>query len=458
MTGTYRINRRQEGRSAWSAPLLGLLAVTLVGCGGLLEVSNPNNIKGDDVELPAAGTALASGALARVAFGVNGSSLPYHTATDELEWSGSRDGWRELDQGKLSNAFNEFIDGAVNSGFPRMAEGRWLADEAIKVLETQRDAGTIVNRQDLARAYLYGAIAYVHIANVFDDFALSDRAEAAPPVGRANMGSFYDTAIDYLTKGLAIATGELAHTTRAMRARANFDRAIWEQISPPPKGGAGLVSATSSYVAAAVADAQAALASAPSPGWRFQFLWSSATGSNQHGAEIVSRQEMRLGPTYVKPSPTAPTWLDEVVLMDPIDNKPAPIVDAIQKEFRAGGFFPPYTVVSTRELHLILAEAALAGVGAAGTFQININNLRALDGLSDWTPASSVSAADLLQHSRQSNLFLQTRRLSDHYRFGVPSREWLSGAQALTRPGTLLPISATECLANPHIGAANCST
>ncbi|MBI2537145.1 MAG: hypothetical protein HYW06_09355 [Gemmatimonadetes bacterium] len=434
-----------------------------MGCGGLLDVSNPNNIKGEDVELPAAGTALANGALARVAFGVNGSALPYHTATDELEWSGSRDGWRELDQGKLSNAFNEFIDGAVNSGFPRMAEGRWLADEAIRVLEKQAQASppTIVNIVDLARAYLYAAIAYVHIANVFDDFALSDRAEPAPPVGRPGMGSFYDTAIDYLTKGLAIASGRdasLAHTIRAMRARANFDRAIWELISPPPKGGAGLVNAASSYVTNAVADAQAALGTAPSPDWRFQFLWSSATGSNQHGAEIVSRQEMRLGPTYVEPSPTSPTWLNNVVLMDPIDNEPSPIVDAIQKEFRAGGFFPPYTVVSTRELHLILAEAALAAGDMPG-FEDAINDLRDLDGLTDWNrSAPQAPALDLLIHSRQSNLFLQTRRLSDHYRFGVPSREWLSGSQALTRPGTLLPISATECLANPHIGAANCST
>jgi len=109
-------------------------------------------------------------------------------------------------------------------------------------------------------------------------------------------------------------------------------------------------------------------------------------------------------------------------------------------------------------MHLILAEAALAGVAAAGTFQGRINDLRALDALTDWTPASTVTAQDLLVYSRQSNLFLQTRRLSDHYRFNVASPEWLGGAQVLSSPGLFFPIPATECLSNPNITAAKCST
>jgi hypothetical protein len=143
--------------------------------------------------------------------------------------------------------------------------------------------------------------------------------------------------------------------------------------------------------------------------------------------------------------------------MDPIDGTPSEIVDVIQKRFRAEGTYSGYTVVSAREMHLILAEAALAASDVPG-FQTAINNLRDLDGLTDWTPASSVTAQDMLIYSRQSNLFLETRRLSDHYRFNVASPEWSGGAQVLASPGLFFPIPATECLSNPNIGAANCST
>jgi hypothetical protein len=438
------------------------VAGAVVGCGGLLDVENPNTVKGEDVALPAAGVALANGVQALVAHGVNGAAIVYHTMTDELAWKGSRDGFRELDQGKISNAYNEFTDGFYRDyAAGSLSEGRWLADEAIKILEAQDADGSIVSRLSLARVYLYGAIAYVTIANVYDDWALSDRRTPAPPTGPDNMGTYYDTAIDYLNKGLTIATavGDAPHVTaiRAMRARANFDRAIWATVNPA-RAGAGLVT-TSSYTTAAVADAQAALAlMAGSPDYEFRFTFSVSTGQSAQGSWIASRQENRLGGAYVALHPTDPTWLDQVVLMDPIDNTtPSPIVDRIQKRFRSEGVYSGYTVVSAREMHLILAEAALAGSDVTG-FQTAINNLRDLDGLTDWTPASSVTAQDMLIYSRQSNLFLETRRLSDHYRFNVASPEWSGGAQVLASPGLFFPIPATECLSNPNIGAANCST
>ncbi|GIW51414.1 MAG: hypothetical protein KatS3mg081_0769 [Gemmatimonadales bacterium] len=454
-------------RSLWSAPLLGFLAAGLTGCGDLLKVDNPNNLRGEDIELPVAGTAMANGVQALVAHGVNGASIIYHTVTDELEWSGSRDGFRELDQGKISNAYNEFTDGFYRDYAPgNIAEARWMADEAIRILEQQDANGTIRNRLDLARVYFYAAIAYVTIANVYDDWAFSDapKREWGAPVGPQNMGTLYDKAITYLTKGMAIAdaVGDLAHrrAIRAMRARANFDRAIWERVNPP-RGGAGLVDPNSKYVTDAVADAQAALAlMSGAPDYEYRFTFSVATGSPAQGAWIASRQENRLGRTYVAPHPTSPTWLNQVVIMDPIDNKPSPIVDRIQRRFRRDvgeGVYVGYTVVSAREMHLILAEAALARNDIVG-FQTAINNLRALDGLTPWNPASSVSARDLLIHSRQTNLFMQTRRLSDHYRFNIPSREWLPGAQVLVNPGMFFPIPATECLSNPNIGRERCST
>ncbi len=445
MTTTYRLSGR--GRSRWSAPLLALAAAGLVGCGSLLEVDNPNNIKAEDTEKPVAATSLVNGAERQVSFGISAVLLPIAEISDELEWVGSRDAWLELDQGKVSNGYNEFTDAAM----PPMAAARWLADDAITVLEKQQAASTLQDPLDLAKAYLWGGIAYVTIADWFDDFVFSNKDSAGTPIGHANMRGLYDTAEGYLTKGLGLANANgdasLALTIRAMRARERFAKAVWVKTA-----GGGLVNAAD--VAGAVTDANAVLNAVPSPDWKFEFTYNSITGTPDPGGWINSRHEMRLGPPYV--AQVSPNKWGATILQDPIDAKPDPVVDAIQKKFKTDDLYTAYTVVSAREMHLIVAEAALAGGNTIG-FQTAINDLRDLDGLSNWTIASSVPALTMLQYERQANLFMQGRRLADQYRFAIPATNWNAGAEALTKPGTFLPITARECLSNPNIGAEKCS-
>ncbi len=128
--------------------------------------------------------------------------------------------------------------------------------------------------------------------------------------------------------------------------------------------------------------------------------------------------------------------------------------------FTKGVQYGSLTVVSKREMYLILAEAKLAqndSVGAA-TF---INNIRALNQKSaadttkltpyDPNNAAHPRALAMYQHERRVNLFLQGRRLADHYRFGVPADKWPANAEAVLLPGTVFPITNTEILANCHI-------
>ena len=452
MTGIYRRNRK--GRP-WGASLLALVAAAgLAGCGNLLDVENPNNIAAEDIQQPVAATSLVNGAQQRVSFAVNGAVLVYSEATDELEWCGSRDGWLELDQGKISNGYNEFTD----AYYPWVARARWLADEAIEVLEGQDAAGSLIDRQNLAKAYLWGAVIYTSAADMFDDIVIaSDRDSAGTPVGEANMRGLYDIAVDYTTKGLAIATGNLAVDLRMMRARAAFNQAIWERVHNPKRAGGGIVT-PGANVTAAVADAQAALAAAPNATYRLQLTYNSQTGSSEFGGWILSRREMRISPTYAARDGSN-KW-GATTLMDPVNSPaiPDPVVDAEQKAIVAAGTYSPTTVVSTREMHLILAEAALAGVATGGTVQSHINTLRALN--STLTPWNGVTPSPqaMVAFSRQSSLFLQGRRLADHYRFSINSAQWLATSQAISAPGTFLPITARECLTNPNIGASKCST
>src|SRR5919106_5838233 len=163
-----------------------LLAMGLVaaGCDSLLDVENPNNVPESEIYKPEAAPALLSGVLSSVARGVERVNLPIATASDELDWVGSRDAWRQLELGNLSDPFNEFTDAA----FPWLAEARWFADTAIAIMRMHADSGRLqpgkgVDPVLLVRAYVYGAIAYTAVGDLFDRWAPSaDPRDPAPAI------------------------------------------------------------------------------------------------------------------------------------------------------------------------------------------------------------------------------------------------------------------------------------
>jgi len=455
--------RRHRARSRALVSLY--LAALAVGCSGLLDVENPNNVNQDNLNNPAAAGPLANGALSATARAWGTVLTPYSEATDELTWIGSRDAWGDLDQGYLTGITNEFVDAA----FPSLAQARWLSDEAIKRLRAFDSAGVLPNRADLARSYLYGAIAYVTIADMFDDWPIgSDRTQAAAPLGPANMAQVYDTAIAYTTRGIAIARAAgdaaLELNLTAMRARARHAQGVWRKLNPFTAA-----TLTSPLVndPAAVADANSVLTLAPTPDWKYQFNYSSTTIGTSIGFEVNQRLESRFGDPYVVPTSDGKrvqgcdsTIGCQIRLRDPIDAVPDPVLLGTITAFTKGVQYGSLTVVSKREMYLILAEAKLAqndSVGAA-TF---INNIRALNQKSaadttkltpyDPNNAAHPRALAMYQHERRVNLFLQGRRLADHYRFGVPADKWPVNAEAVLLPGTVFPITNTEILANCHI-------
>lgn len=438
-----------------------LAALLVVGaaaaCSSLLDVKNPNNVTGDALNDPASASAQANGTLSTLARAWAIALTPYAEVTDELTWIGSRDAWQDLDYGNVSGVTNEFVDAA----FPFLAEARWMADQTIRNLSDFDSRGVLKVRDDLTRSYLYGAIAYTSIADLFENWPIdSDREQAAPPIGKTSMDSLYRVAINYATSGIGVAqaTGnsslELALT--AARARARHAMAVWAKLNPPgsgvPNGGA-LVSD-----AAAVADANAALALAADPDWKFQFDYGSEFFSVFGvGFEVNERLESRIGPLYVYPDydPSGnivkTSVVDSIKLRDLIDNVPDPELSRVVTDFVAGVRYPSLTMLSARELHLIVAEAALAQNDSIAE-AASINAIRTLDGLTAWNPlnAAHPRALAMLQHTRRVNTFLQGRRLQDHYRFRQIADLWQGSSDAVTQPGTVFPITITELLANPY--------
>jgi hypothetical protein len=436
--------RLSDQRGPWShmvSRFALVAAFALGGCSGILDVDNPNNLLEDDLSSPASARALAAGAGATVARSIGAILGPYSNVTDEVSWRGSRDAWFQLDIGNVADPGNEFTDDA----FRFVGEGRWMADEAVRRLEAFDAAGElksptgVPDRTPLVRAYLYAAISYITIADMFDDFALSDRRTPSPPEGETNMVQFYDQAIEYLTTGLVIARAindrGLENDLQAVRARAEYSKGLWDVVNPAGQVTLnGLVNDSE-----ANADATAVLARV-SPEFRMVLRLDTDdiayAGEASLAYNINQRGELRVAPTYSN-------------LNDPITAARDPRVQETIANLTAAYVYQDLIIASTREMRLILAEAALAANDIAG-FTTHINALRGMDGLTPW--AGQIAALDMLKHERRANLFLQGRRLADLYRWGENSPEWQTAppSTAVSRRGTFFPITCIEIRAHPE--------
>jgi hypothetical protein len=413
------------------------------------NVENPNAVQESALSDPASAGTQANGLGAALTRALSSIYGPYSVASDELTWVGSREHWGLLDVGDVSNPTNEYTNGA----YPLMSEVRWLSDYTIARLEGFDEEQTLRNRNDLARTYIYAAIAYITIGDMYDDFVLtSDRLVAAAPIGEANMSVAYDSAIGYLDRGLVIAQATSNNDLRAqilgLRARAKFSKALWQKLRPARTTPADpLVND-----AGANADATAALALMSSD-YRLRLTPTSVNNAAiSVGSEMNSRAEIRAGGDYVNPDPDKTSavlaGLPGIKLRDPISGQPDPVIArAIDDCCRVSSTtLIPMTVVSAREMHLILAEAALAA-GSLTEMRTRINNVRALDAsLPAWDGATP-PPLDMLIHERRVNLFFQGRRLHDLYRFGIDADRWLSTSVAAQKT-CFFPVATIERQSN----------
>ena len=428
-------------------------ALTLSGCGDLLDVNNPNNLVEESISQAAAASAVVNGSLSLVSSAISQIWQPYLVTSDEVYWIGSRDAWLALDQGFIGNPENEFSDGA----FPSVGRGRWMADQAIKILQGHASGDPSFN-YDLARANHFAGIMYTVIGEVMEDFAFSDKTESGAPVGPGNMSSVLNSGISYLDAAISsyesLGNADRAVAAKAMRARAHQSRAIWDVINPTASGTFTTVNAS-----AAAADAQAVITAAGgnSADVEYDLVYSSGSQTNSMGGWINDRKENQYSTQLV--TLDANNNRTGVAMMDPIDNIVDPAVTKRMKSWGCGaadgncGPYSPLTISSTRLMHLILAENALAG-GDGATFTTHINHIRAMDGLTAFS--GQISNNDMLQHTRRANTMIMGLRLADMYRFGLTDPKWEAQSDAISTPGEMLPITIIEIRANCHMNGQGC--
>ena len=434
MITPYMSNLIRRGVRTVAAASVLLVAAA---CQSLLDVKNPNNIAEESLNSPAAAGPEASGVLAATVRMLSATTTVYAVATDELDWIGSRDAWNDLETGALSNHLNEFADAA----FPFAGEARYLVDQTVARLEAFDKAGTLVTRSDLMRSYLYAAIVHASIADMYDDFAFSNKTIPAVPLGRANMFRLYDNAVGYLDKALAIATSTNdRYNITAYRARVKHGKAVWQKITPK---GASAPANPLVNDAGAVADATTAIGIG-SADQTFDMVNNlEATAGTNIWFEVNGRNEHRTGTAYR-------------TLVDPITNALDSRVQARLAAFTGFGTQSgTFWITSTRELRLILAEAALAA-GNTTEFMNQLNTVRALDGKPAFT--GQIANTAMLASERRAQLWLMRRRLMDMYRFGQKEAKWVTNTtyeSAFTVTGLLFPITNVERLANPCVLDAN---
>lgn len=438
--------RRSLGTAVTALGAMALASCTVFST----EVKNPNAVTEDAIATAsAAASSLVTGLYGAVNAAGNQITGTSGAASDELTWVGSREYWNLLDVGDIGDPLNEYTDGQ----YPYVSQARWMANYVIPKLEEYDKSGSLRSRADLAQAYYLAATIYTLIGENYEDFVISsDRVKNGANIGEANMRVMFDSAVVYTGKGIAVATALNNQPLRArllsMQARAKWSKAVWATLRAPR----GFPANPLINDAGANTDAAAALAAwgSNSARYRFDVIAQNAGGWFSTGSEMNSRLEIRAGNRYIVPNAAGTRPVDGaagISMLDPITGQVDPVTLANINECcrLSSTVNVGWTASSAKEMLLILAEAALATNNTA-EFQSRINAIRSADGLPDWTPASPVTARNILIHERQVSLFLQARRLTDHYRFQIRADRWV--ATRGTRP-CFFPISYNERQQNP---------
>lgn len=436
---------RLVSRPGWVRTVAAVILVLILSsCRDPLTVPDPNSIQADDLEGPGGVPSLVNGSLTNMADALGEASAIYSTASDEVFWIGTRQAWQSLSHGFVDDPLNEFSDAA----FPDMTQARFMADRAVDKAEEYQDQ--LVDQSQVVRAYLFGAVVYATIADVYDDFVIPDEpGEAAPPIGPENMSDLYEQAVQWLNAAEELATqlGDTEFATRAIayRARVRHAQAIWSMLNPP-----GSTPSTPLVSEQAMADDALAALQRVGPGadWRWEAEYTSNTADNNLAFQINQRGELQFGTTYVTLDAESDETVTGVALIDPVTGTPSPVIQRKINEFAAAEEFAPLSIVTARELHLLVAEHSLAEADTAA-FRTYVNNVRSIAGQQPYT--DEVPPMEMLRHMRQANLFLMNRRLADMYRFGTASPRWLPQSPAANEPGIFFPIAITEIRSNPNL-------
>jgi uncharacterized protein YjdB len=372
------------------------------------------------------------------------------TVADELFWTGSRDEWGLLDQGYIGNPQNTFSDEA----FVLLREASLEVDAAVRVIEDLAEQGHIDGAL-LGQVLIHRGLVRTLVGELQEDYVGGDGA----PIGPTNMRTQLDAAIADFGRAIALLDGDLQTLALGLRARASMSAAIWDEVNTGSLG-CDFANAASCVLnfAAARQDAEEVLARVgPGSDWQHRLEYSSLTEASVLHADVNNRGELQWDPSLAElfgKGIGASGRSGAVTLLDPVTGNPDSAVRTMLSQFGSSQY-ASLTLVSERLLRLIVAEDALAGgAGASSEFEAQVNAIRALDGYADnFVSGGSVSDIEALAHHRRVNTLFMGLRLQDMYRWRILDPRWIETSSAVVAPGTMFPITVSECRTNPAVPA-----
>lgn len=421
----FNINRL--GTALTSVCAAGLL---LVSCDDMLQVDNPTALTEDDLSNPEIASNTVNGSLGTL-MGKEGISLSQMVqVTDETDWVGSFDSYRNKNLGQLERQ-NQYI----NNAWDATGEARWMADRALQQMQEFEEQDLLHNPVHLGRAHLFAGAVRVLIAERWDDFVMSDRTEAGQPLGEEGMLGLFDEAVEHFDQAISVAEAEGADDVRnkalAFRVRAQHSQEV-RQIIKQGQTPAADPFVTSPEVQSAAEDA---LNQIPE-GFEWEYDYTSAGVNNTLHSNVMSRQEFAFNDFPE----------------DPITGETDSRLLAKQQVYESsesyGDSRAPQRVISTRMLNLIAAESYMGEDDEMVRSYLNANREN-MDGLAPVTDDHDLE--EILEHERFANLYFMGLRLQDMYRFGSESEFWIDRSHAKQNPGRLLPIPSGEISSNPNL-------
>ena len=419
---TPRLARR--GRTALALALLALHG-PLAGCGGLLDVTNPNSVQEDDLANPALAQALVTSALgqfecAYASYVASTGVLAgeYVNASGWLDINGW--GWRGVELYQITGGCPTNRDATGLGAYTPLQQARYLAESAAERIASY-PADQVQRRDErLGLLAAYAGYATLLLGEGFCEMAFDQGPLLQPRSVLARAESLFTRAIQHAQ---AANNAPLRHLATTGRARARLDQG---------------------NLAGAAADAEQVPA-----GFVWNAEYSTVDPRRENRVFNLNRRNRWLSVNPAYADLTVGSAADPRVA---ITNSNQVGHDGTTRHWFQNKYTTaasPIPMASWREAQLILAEARPAEAVAA------INRVRASQGLAALQPAAGDAPLALVLEERRRQLFSEGHRLNDMLRHRLPFPAGNNHKGQAYGPITCMPLPDQERLNNPNIGPRN---
>ncbi|MFN3135642.1 MAG: RagB/SusD family nutrient uptake outer membrane protein [Candidatus Kryptonium sp.] len=389
-----------------------VLILLYVGCKGLLQVENPNQITDENLNQPTAIPAIVTGIAADFADQYHWTIICSGLLSNELIHIGSFPTFREMHDGNVQD--NNIT---MENWYGFLQRARWVAEngaERIKQIVGEDSARKMI---EYAMARIYAGFALIHLADMWDGSPI----DGGPLLSR---DSIYNRAISHFTEVINIVDG-LPSARTFKNGHQTLTPAHVKAIAYLGRARAKLHKGDLSGAYSDVAN------EALFTGLKFDAVYSENTSRENNLVYIYAydRPEVAVGPRHqIEGDPRVP-------VEKPTAGRPY----WRQRKYPTRAADIP--IVEWQEANLIRAEY-FHSQGNITSALSEINKNRRAVGLSDTVVADLPSLLNLIREERKREFFLEGMYLQDLRRFKDP---FLQDRMAY------FPLGRREKDANPNL-------